>query len=403
MAATRIVYGALREIWRESAHQGNIAQTIPTDIRISTQQLSRVRALITLDAATGAPVVTATAAISAGGFLQIIFTNSAPDTTVDWTLDVELTHSVQQRRDPDPTHGAVIMIVNGAGVGGIASSQNLAQTYDFGAIAPHQTMTISTAKGGGVLVDASTGAVAGSLVAFEVRQSVAHVTPMALTRCGDDALAALLQYMKSRGTWAAPAKVNTDDSLGDIDWYGYYGGVFQHACRIEGICTNADENFGAALDFYASAAAGALGSKLWRMEGSAGATAWLTGYGTNPVVDPDTDHTGSVGETGHIWLAAHIDTVNAHVNVLLGGASIVGGANHTVLLPNDATVPVTPANQTYLGSNDHGGATGVDGAVLAIGAEKAAIAGNPPAADCTIPIRYNGAPYLLLAYDDTPV
>ncbi len=111
MAYTKIVSGVLREIFQEAVPQGAAAQTVLTGIRVSPGQLSRIRGFLTIDSATGAPVVTATASV-VNGLLQVVVSNAAAGTTFTSTLDVMLTQSSQQGRDA--AAGAVIMIVNSA-------------------------------------------------------------------------------------------------------------------------------------------------------------------------------------------------------------------------------------------------------------------------------------------------
>lgn len=112
MAATKIVNGFLREIWREAVPQvgGGAAVDIATGIRISTVQLSKLRARLFVDGFTGAIVPSAVASI-VGGLLHVAVGNSAGGTSFTWTLDLQLTHSVQQGLDASA--GAQIQIVNG--------------------------------------------------------------------------------------------------------------------------------------------------------------------------------------------------------------------------------------------------------------------------------------------------
>lgn len=113
MAYAQIINGQLRQVFRETIPQGNVTQTVLTGIRIAASQLTRVRGQLTIDSVTGAPSVTATASVSAGGFLQIAVTNSVGGTDFTWTLDVQLTHSNQQARDLNLAHGPYIAVVNG--------------------------------------------------------------------------------------------------------------------------------------------------------------------------------------------------------------------------------------------------------------------------------------------------
>jgi hypothetical protein len=317
-------------------------------------------------------------------------------------LDVELTQSSQQGSDGQP---AVVEVINGVMGAAAPLAQNLTQTYDFGVAVADQTMTLTDAHLGGILIDGTSAAWtgAGTPSALEIRQSdtVAGGTPALLTRRGADAAGAVLRFDKARGTFAAPAPVQTNDVLGEIGFYGYPVGAFTQDARIVAGClVNAGPNYATALDFYVRSIGGL--ALQWSMQGGGGVTAAaLVGF-ANPVIRPDADHTGSVGEAAQRWLQANVDTVNAHVNVCLGGGAIAGAASHTVMLPNDGTQPGIQANQVYLGAEDFGGASGTNLAALEISSEEPAqlVGGN--VVDAVIPIRFNGAPYLLHATNDTP-
>jgi hypothetical protein len=118
--ATRIVSGYLREIWIGTQAGGAPAADIATGIRINTVQLSKLRGRLFIDSFIGAVAPTAVASI-VGGLLHVAVA-SAGGTSFAYTLDVQLTHSVQQGLDPSA--GAQIQIINGtvSASGGVAAS-----------------------------------------------------------------------------------------------------------------------------------------------------------------------------------------------------------------------------------------------------------------------------------------
>jgi hypothetical protein len=73
-----------------------------------------------------------------------------------------------------------------------ATTPNLANVYDAGNSAANQTMTLTNAHGGGILIDCTNAGVTADLVSLSVRQSVAHVTPVSFGRFGNDAVAPIL-------------------------------------------------------------------------------------------------------------------------------------------------------------------------------------------------------------------
>jgi len=394
MAATRIVAGTLREIWQEAAGQpGGAPQVITTRIRIATQALSRIRALLVVDGVVGAAVPGAAASV-VGGVLVMTVSNPVGATSFTWTLDVELTHSVQQGQDF--LHGAYIAVVNGFGVGGVASTQNLSQTYNFGAAAVDQRMVIDTAKGGGVVVEASTAAVTGDGGSFEIRQNAAFAVPFVIRRAGDIVGGPNAQFARSRGTIALPTAVQSGDELATIDYYGHPVAAYTLDARIVTKCVSAAPTYGTGFEFYLTPRAGALGLAL-RLNGDGpGSNTTLTLY-NSPDVESGANHTGRLGESGVQWGSAHVDTVNAYDNLCIGGATIGGGALHTVLLPNTATMPVPQANQVYIGAEDFGAGIGSNLATFSISAEEPSIATTPTNPSRLIPIIYNGSRWYLLA------
>jgi len=353
---------------------------------------------LVLDAVIGAATPSASASISADGFLQVTVANGAVGTSINWTLDIQLTHSIQQAKDALP--GAYIAVVNGAGVGGGISGLTIHQAYDFGAVAANQTIVINdTTKGGAVIIDASTAAVTGAATSsFEVRQNALHAVPMVISRrIGGQAPGPNLQFSRARGTYAAPAAVANDDELGTLDFYGYPVNTFTLDARIVSTVEVAAPTYATALQFYVTARGGALARAARLDMNGVGSNTTLLLY-NNPDVEPGVDHTGRLGESTNRWGSIHVDTVHAYSNVCLKGAVVGGGATGTVLLLNTATMPVPQANQVYLGSNDFGVGHGSNLATLAISAEEPAVALAAEVADTLIPVLYDGAPYYLFAY-----
>lgn len=394
MAATRIVTGTLREIWREAAGQpGGAPQVITTSIRISPQSLSRTRALLVVDGVVGAAVPGAVASV-VGGVLVLTVSNPVGATSFTWTLDVELTHSLQQSLDP--AHGAYIAIVNGFGVGGTASTQNLSQTYNFGAAAADQRMIIDTAKGGGVVIEASTAAVTGDGGSFEIRQNAAFAVPFVVRRVGNIVAGPNAQFARARGTLPIPAAVQSGDELATIDYYGFPVAAYTLDARIVTKCVSAAPTYGTGFEFHLTPRAGALGLAMKLNGDGVGSNTVLTLY-NSPDVESGANHTGRLGESGAQWSQAHIDTVNAYSNLCIGGATIGGAALHTVLLPNTATMPAPQANQVYIGSEDFGAGIGSNEATLSISAEEPSIGTTPTNPSRLIPIIYNGSRFYLLA------
>ena len=274
MAATKLISGILREIWQEGlpGQAGGPSQVFTTGIRIDPGSLSKVRALLVVDSVVGGVINPAVTADAPNGFLRFSVAFSGnPAVVVTWTLDAQLTHSIQQARDPSA--GAYIAVVNGAGVVGLLGNQTLAQTYDFGAVAADQRMVIDTAIGGGVVIEASTAAVTANGVSFEIRQNAAWSVPMRVVRAGNDAVGADVQFSKSRGTIPAPTSVVTNDALGDINYYGNFAGVTAVGARVRALCTAISEGvWDTAIDIYAARANTLVQS--WRFDRET-----LTAYG----------------------------------------------------------------------------------------------------------------------------
>jgi hypothetical protein len=397
MAATRLVSGILREIWHDAGQPGGPPQTIVTGIRLSNEQKQRVRATLVIETVVGPALASASGDVTADGFLQIRVFNGMGGTSITWTLDVQLTHSMQQALDHrTPTPDVYIAVVNGFGVGGTASAQNLAQTYDLGVAAVDQTMVVATAKGGGVVVDASTGAVTGSGPAFTVRQSDTFSTPVLVDRALNSSDAAVLRLQRARGTLAVPVALQVADSIGDLSMLGYQSGAYDFAAIIRSTCIAVAPSYATDLEFFVRPTGGAVALAASLLTLATGTELRLF---TTPHVVPDVNATGSIGSAGKRWLEGYIDTVRANANVILGGATVGGGADQTVLLPNTATMPASQANQVYLGSKDWTGSPfgGIAGATFDISAEAQAQGAGVTPADTLIPIRYNGHNYVLLA------
>lgn len=397
MAATRIISGILREIWQELGQAGGASQVFTTGIRIDPGSLSRVRALLVIDSTNGTviPVVTADAP---NGFLRFaVGFGGNPALLTAWTLDAQLTHSIQQARDPSA--GAYVAVVFGAG----DDAQTLSQTYDAGLTQDDQTMIVSTAKGGGVIVEASTAAVTAPGGSLEIRQSAAFAVPFVVRRAGDIVGGPNSQFARSRGTIAAPTALQNGDELGTIDYYGYPVNAYTLDARLVGVVTGTGASYGTGFEFHLKARAGAL-TLTATLDGDGPGSNTVFKLYNSPDFVPSADHAGRIGEAAVRWGQAHIDTVNAYSNVLLGGAALGGGALQTVLLPNTATMPAPQADQVYLGSKDWTGSPfgGIAGATFEVSAEAIAQATIDHVCDTLIPFRYNGVDYVLLAFNATP-
>lgn len=406
MAASRIVAGTLREIWREVAGQpGGAPQVITTNIRIAPPALSRVRAQLVIDGVVGPALPGAVASVASGGALIITVSNPVGGTSFTWTLDVELTHSTQQGLDPGSA--AYIAIVNGFGVGGVGAAQNLAQTYDFGVVAADQTLTIDTAKGGGLLIDGSTAAVTAGCNILEVRQNSAQFTPMEIGYRGNTNTPAWLYFTKARGTFAAPAQIATDDLLGGLNFQGYSSGVWSDMARITTYVGNVGPGPGflvrTAIDF--DAAYDSVVTRAFRITTNGAAGGGTLTCFANGFILPSVNNEGQVGSpVGASWAAMSMYQAYVLGNVRMGGTTVGLGTDHAIAIPNDTVFPAgTPTDKIYVGSQDFTG----DGvnlyAALAISAE-ALVWTEQAAVDYQtgIPIVYNGKNYLLLARDMTP-
>lgn len=400
MAAAKRISGILREIWQEGppGQAGGPSQVFTTGIRIDPGSLSKVRALLVVDSVVGGVINPAVTADAPNGFLRFAVAFSGnPGVVVTWTLDAQLTHSIQQARDP--LAGAYIAVVNGAGVVGLLGNQTLAQTYDFGAVAADQRMVIDTAKGGGIVVEASTAAVTGNGGSFEVRQNAAWSVPMVVRRAGDIVGGPELQFAKARGTIAAPTHVLNNDELGTIDFYGRSGASSVLCSRLVSLAVlvGAGPNFelNTGLDIYTAYLNVPVQVARFKTNGSNGVLAM---YGANALVEPAVNNEGYVGSiaAAHVWAGMAAYTINAVSNMCIGGGSVGGGAAATIMLPTGATLPAPQADQVYIGSNDFG--FGANHAALAIAAEEPPLSvAGPQNPTWFIPIRYNGISYYLYA------
>lgn len=345
---------------------------------------------------TGIPTITVAASVF-NRHLRFTIANGMAGSAFTYTLDAELTQSSQQGSD---TQATVVEILNG--MAGDAAA-TLAETYNFGSAAVDQTMVLANVHNPttvGVTIEGSTAAVTSDGVSLEIRQNAAWSIPTMIRRTGAIAAGPNLQFTKARGTFAAPAAVNAADELGTIDFYGYPVNAYTLDARIVGACVGASPNYGTSLSFYVTPRAGVLGLAMVLDGNGAAANTQLIFY-NSPDVFPIVDHAGRLGLDANRWVQAYIDTVNAYVNVCLGGGAIAGAANHTVMLPNDGTQPGIQANQVYLGAADFAGLGGTNLACLEISSEEPAIIIGAQVVDRLIPIRFNGTPYYLHATDVT--
>ena len=398
MAATPLIFGVMREVWSETASQpGGAPQTFITGIRINAGELSRVKGLLTITGFTGSPTVSVTAGISVGGFLTITVANPAADSTINWLLDVQLTHTVQQAPSAD---AAVILIASGVLAGGPGGTETLAQAYNLGTTAADQTLTLDTAKGGGLVIDATTGTVTGPLSSLEVKQSAAVLTPVVLDRRGADAFGPVLEFNTGRGTFGAPTDVLVNDVIGAINYKGIMGGVLTPAGHVNVVCTDvsAGPQFSTAFDFAPSSFS--VDTPAFRMQADS-AGGHLTGFGTSPSIMPQTTQTGSLGIGGlspQRWNELHVHTAYVIDNVCLGGVATGFGANQTVVLPVTATPPGASVGLTHLFSQN----AFVLGAALAIFQEAptAVYSAEPPTT--LVPVVVNGVAMYLFAHVPGP-
>ena len=296
MAYAPLVQGVQREIWRDVIPQnGGVSQTVPTGIRISAPKLPCVRGLLTIDTPTGSPVFTATPQVGANGFLEVVVANTAaPGNSGTWTLDVELVQSPQQANRG--TNGYIL--VSGGATSGLAAPQTLAETYDVGGSSANQTMTVTDAHGGGVIIDTSAGGFVTTTFALDVRQPDLIDIPVLISRRGDIANAPRLHFVKARGSFAVPDDDQAGDHMGQIAFYGRIGGAFQVGAEIlADVISVAGGLLDGALDFYASQNNVSLQVARMQMDAAEG----ITTFYNNPLLAPDTTNTGRLGSDTQLW------------------------------------------------------------------------------------------------------
>jgi hypothetical protein len=398
MAFGKIISGSAREIWSDTDGQpGGGSVTVVTGIRMSPPHLSRIRGQLIITEIVGAPIPVAQVQLTPTGFLQVFIGNAVGGSSIKWVLDVERTESQQQRIDPASPNG-VITVVNGT-MNAVGGAQTLAQTYAFGSDPAHQRMILLDADGGGITIDGTDAGMTVNGVSLEIRQSTICSTPTVIGRRGDDALAGLLQFDKTRGTALAPANLHDNDLLGSIEFYGRVGGAPVRGARVVGIATGTavGTTLTAGIDVYGAAASAP--SQIVRLDVSGpGGTPELILYGNGYIV-PSNNNQGHIGISGNIWQDLAVYTANVYANISMGGAAVGGGANLTIMLTNTAMMPGSQANQVYLGSLDFWAAAN---AALAVSAEALAVDIGAATADHLIPIVYNGTPYYLHASEYAP-
>lgn len=88
MAATRIVSGTLREVWRESvALDGGASETITTGI--AAYNLARVDGTLYVTAASGSPRITATPSIVSNRLVVTVANTASAGNAATFDLHVE--------------------------------------------------------------------------------------------------------------------------------------------------------------------------------------------------------------------------------------------------------------------------------------------------------------------------
>jgi len=392
----------MREFWVEVAPQGPGAQPFDTGIAISAGQLSRVQGFLSVTNVAGLPIMTAAASV-VNGHLRITVTNGgAPGSTATWTLDIALLSSTDQGKRA----GAGFITISNA-TAGLVGPQTLTQTYAVGAASADQTMVITQADGGAIIVDAEASAAgANPSVAFEVRQNGVDAGPWPLlcSRRGNFANPAAIYFEKARGTFAAPADVVQNDMLGCIDFFGRIGGVMsaQPGAQIIALVTSvAGGAIDGQLEFW-TALDGAT-TKCITTGMIAANTPVTVFFESGHLVLPNVNQQGHLGAIGSVrhWAEVAAYDVNVMANVQMGGVAVGGGAVQTVLLPvAGTTIPAPQAGHVYLGGATFTGDTGQGDASLGVSSEELAIAIGQVAATHLIPIMFNGHAYYLLAADD---
>ena len=134
--ATRIVAGALREVWQELVPlDGGASQTIPTDIVCNLASLSKVDARLVLTTITATPVINATLGLANGRLVVTITNTSVPGNLATWILDVTLNHSFQQARGLGavPPPAPISILLGGNAVSGMPLLGEVAEVAKSGA------------------------------------------------------------------------------------------------------------------------------------------------------------------------------------------------------------------------------------------------------------------------------
>ena len=355
MAATKIVSGVIREVWRETANQANVSVPIPTGLRVSTRQLPRVRAQLIIDSVVGAPVITAVASI-VNKRLVVTVANSAGGTTFNWTLDVELTQASQQGSS---AQAAVIEIIGGGALPGVPSQQNLSQTYNFGTLTAHQTMTLTDDKGGGVVLDGTDGGFTGAVHSLEIKGP--NLSVVQFPRSGGSTQT-IIQSQAVAG-FASPWK------------------PFEiTACILT--LTGAPG---------AITAVGLMHIDTLTING-AGTT---IGDAYNLFIDDGPSGSATITRS---WSLCTIGNIQCRKNLYLTDSpdGIAAGASGTLAFSNINTMPVGPQlDRVYAGAENF--VTGTNLAALSLVGEEPAVAVGALVVDTVIPIRYNGISYYLTA------
>jgi hypothetical protein len=318
MAITPLVQGVQREIWREFALQGGgVAQDVHTGIRISAPKLACVQGLLTIDTPTGNPVFAAVPYVGTGiyeGLLQVQVTNLAGGGGANsgmWTLDVRLVQSPSQANRGNTGY---ILTAQGASSGGILAPETLKQAYDIGVGPADQTLTLTDAHGGGLLIDGTDAGFTIPGSALEIRAGQAWSTPVTLSRYTDDAVAHVLEFTKARGTFAAPANVQVNDAIGTINFNAQVTGGPILGAAIEAVClAQGGATLGTALDFHIISV-GAAAYLAWRIATGVSPidSSALIGYGSFPLVYPNTNNVGGLGQANNIWSVAYLGNANLY-------------------------------------------------------------------------------------------
>jgi hypothetical protein len=308
--ATRRIDGVLREVWTSDAPlNGGDNEIVPTDISVSTRQLDRVQGFLIVTAAAGTPALLAVPSVGANGRLVVtVFNGAAPGNTASWRLDVTVNQSTQQATTGATGSLWTILVLNPVLGGGPAVPQTLDDTYDVGIASANQTMTLTDAHGGGIIIDATDAGLTVPGAAFEVRASTTIATPTLLSRYGDDAVSAALQIAKARGTFGVPADAQTGDSCGTVNFTARVNGAFYDGSYIEGVCEAVGgPTLRTSLNFYITAPAAPnvrfRALQIYAWGSNIGETIV---FGATSNVRPNGNDEGYLGTTAHIWNTAYL-------------------------------------------------------------------------------------------------